>query len=243
MSLRSTIKTILLWAGAALCRNHKSKLLYYHDVNGDTCYTDMGTPQDLFLQHLDTVAKEGFQIVPRITKDEGEVALLFDDGFRGIYDVRQLFYDRHICPTVFLAVELIGQEGYLTKKEILELQSNGFIFECHGWSHQDLTGFSDDELVRELKHSKEMLSELLGKEVTEICLPIGYYSDHLLEQIKKYGYKTVYSSVPGNYNELVADMMRPRHLLQHASPCEVRYILHGGNNLLRNHYIKLHYRC
>ena len=243
MSIRSIIKTALLGTGAVLCRNHKSKLLYYHDVFGDTCYTDMGTPLNLFQQHLDVMGKVGFQIVPRITKDEGEVVLLFDDGFHGIYDVRQFFYDRHIFPTVFLAVELIGKKGYLNKEEILELQSNGFIFECHGWSHQDLTSFNDDELMRELKGSKEMLSELLGKEVTEICLPIGYYSDHLLEQIKKYGYETVYSSVPGNYNELVTGMMRPRHLLQQASPRDVRYILNGGNDLLRRHYIKLHQKA
>ena len=242
ISIRQIIKLSILGLGALLYRNKKSKLLYYHDIHGDRQYTPMGTPLDVFKSHIEAIRKEGYQIVPRIKSNEGEVAILFDDGFRGIYDVRQVFYDEGICPTVFLAVELIGKEGYLTKEEILELQEHGFIFECHSWSHQDLTTFSDEELLRELKDSKDYLSELLGKVVTEICLPIGYFSDHLLEQIKKYDYKEVYSSVPGDYNDLVNGMMRPRHLLQYASPCEVRYILRGGNNLLKSHYEKLHHK-
>ncbi|MBR3744617.1 MAG: polysaccharide deacetylase family protein [Bacteroidales bacterium] len=240
--ITSYIRKLLLMAGSVVRKNHNSKLLYYHDVFGDKKYTDMGTSLNLFRQHVSVIKKEGYRIVPKITKKEGEVAILFDDGFRGIYDVRQVFYDEGICPTVFLAVELIGKECYLTKEEILELQEHGFVFECHAWSHEDLTTFSDEELIRELKDSKEYLSELLGKEVSEICLPIGYFSDHLLEKIRKYGYATIYSSAPGDYETLIHGNMRARNLLQSADTDEVKYILRGGNNLLKQHYINLHYK-
>lgn len=242
ISISQIVKTSILGLGALMYKSRKSKLLYYHDIYEGQQYTPMGTPLDVFKRHIEAIRDECYQIAPRIMSKEGEVAVLFDDGFRGIYDVRHFFYDEHICPTVFLAVELIGKEGYLTKEEILELQEHGFIFECHCWSHKDLTTFSDKELIRELKDSKDYLSELLGKKVTEICLPIGYFSDHLLEQIRKYGYKEVYSSVPGDYNELVGGMMRPRHLLQYATPREVRYILRGGNNILKSHYEKQHHK-
>lgn len=238
----ASIRKILLMAGSIVSSNHHSKLLYYHDVFGDTRYTDMGTPLNLFRQHLSIIKKEGYQVVPRIMNKDGEVAILFDDGFKGIFDVRQFFYDEGLCPTVFLAVSLIGQNGYLSKDEILELQRHGFIFECHTWSHQDLTSFNDDELVRELKHSKEYLSDLLGKNVTEICLPLGYFSNHLLDKLREYGYKAIYSSVPGDYNAFVYNIMRARNLLQFAEPDEVKYVLRGGNNILQSHYIKLHCR-
>lgn len=239
LKIKEAVKLSLLSIGALIHHNHNSKLLYYHDVHGDTQYTPMGTDWELFAQHLDVICKEGFRIVPRIKKADGEVALLFDDGFRGIYDCRELFYEQHICPTVFLAVSLIGQPGYLTKEEILDLQQHGFIFESHGWSHADMTQFSDKELVKELLEARQHLSNLLGKEVTELCLPIGYYSMCVIEKAFEAGYTTIYSSIPGDYEDLV-EKMRRRNLLQFSTPKEVKMILRGGNSLLRKHYMKLH---
>jgi len=239
--LKTTAKLAFLTLGAQLYRNKKSKLLYYHDVYGDVKYTSMGISLELFERHLEVIRKAGYSIVPRIENPDSEVALLFDDGFHGIYDVKRSFYDEGLCPTVFLAVSLIGQSGYLNVDEILELQQHGFIFESHGWSHSDMTRFDDLELKRELVESRQYLSELLGKNVRELCLPIGYYSNHLIEKAFEAGYDTIYSSVPGYYDDKV-EGMRPRNLVQYASPHEVRLILQGGNTILRNHYKKLHKR-
>ena len=236
------MKTTLLWVGSTLHHNHKSKLLYYHDVFGDTRYTDMGTPLSLFQKHLEVIAKEGYSVVPRITKDEDEVALLFDDGFRGIYDMRQFFYDRHLCPTIFLAVSLIAKPGYLNKEEIIELQQQGFIFESHGWSHQDMTVFDDEGLLHELADSRKWLSDFLNKDVHELCLPIGYFSDRVIRMAHEAGYTTIYSSIPGSYHVMVHSSLRTRNLLQFATIRQVRYILCGGNELLSKHYEEMHYK-
>ena len=242
MSLRNSIKTELLWLGTMRHHNRDSKLLYYHDVHDEIQYTDMGTPLCLFKQHLEVIGKEGFQVVPRIKKDEGEVAVLFDDGFRGIYDVRQFFYNRQMCPTVFLAVSLIGQEGYLNKEEILELQQQGFVFESHGWSHKDMTIYDDQGLRHELTDSRQWLSDFLQKDVRELCLPMGFFSDRVVDHAQNAGYTTIYSSIPGCYHQLIHGSLRPRNLLQFASPRQVRYILRGGNVLFRKHFEKLHIR-
>lgn len=242
MSLRNSVKTALLWGGAMLHRNKGSKLLYYHDVFGKVRYTDMGTPLELFCQHLDVIEKEGYLVVDRINKEECEVALLFDDGYRGIYDVRHFFFDRRLCPTIFLAVSLIGQPGYLSKEEIIELQEHGFIFESHGWSHQDMTTFDEHGLLHELVDSRNWLSQLLGKEVTELCLPIGYFSDRVVKMAKEAGYTTIYSSIPGSYREIVHQSLRTRNLLQFATPRQVCYILRGGNSFIRDRYERMHYK-
>ncbi|MBO6189879.1 MAG: polysaccharide deacetylase family protein [Alloprevotella sp.] len=240
--IRTLIKNAMLLCGACLFRNTKSKLLYYHDVFASAQYTDMGTPLTLFQQHVRMIREQGFKIVPRISEAEREVALLLDDGFRGIYDVRDYLQRENICPTVFLAVSLIGKDGYLNKEEIKELQGQGFIFQCHAWSHEDLTTFTDEELKRELGESKAYLEDLLGKEVDEICLPIGYFSDHLIEEIKKYGYTRVYSSIPGNYFEPVVGGMTARNLVQFASPRQVKYMLFGGNWLIKKRYERMHHK-
>lgn len=209
---------------AILHRSHKSKILFYHDIYKTINYkasdadVRMGTSLDMFKRHLEVIRKEGYTVASQITEPKDQVCIMLDDGFRGIYECRQFFYDHGICPTIFLAVDLIGKEGFLTKEEILDLQEHGFIFECHSWSHKDLTIWNDEEQKRELGDSKKFLSELLGKKVTEICLPIGYFNDHLIEQLKAYGYKKVYSSIPGNYCEQTIGGMITRDLVQFATP-------------------------
>lgn len=246
--MKRYIKLLLLKIGSILYKNQKSKILFYHDIYKTINYkaldTDvqMGTHIDLFKKHVDAIHKEGFEIVQQITKPEKQVAIMLDDGFRGIYEVRDFFYENNIFPTIFLPAGHIGKKCLLSKNEILDLQSHGFRFECHSWSHSDLTLFSDEELKHELGDSKIFLNNLLGKNVNEICLPIGYFSDHLLQQLKLFGYKEVYSSIPGNYMEVEYGWLRSRNLCQFASPIEVRYILRGGNDIIKKRYKRMHYK-
>lgn len=247
MKIQAIIKNGLLFLGSILYRNHRSKIIFYHDFYigkgyvAPDCGVVMGTQMDVFKEHLEVFKKEGYKIVPRISSANGEIAIMLDDGFHGVYENRQFFYDNKIYPTIFLAHDLIGRPGFLAENEILELQSHGFIFECHGWTHTSLANKSDEQLSVELGKSKEYLSKILSKEVTELCLPIGYYTDHLLEIIKDYGYTTVYSSIPGNFYEKIHGCLTPRILCQFASPLEVKLFLRGGGEIIKSRYFRLHH--
>lgn len=237
-----------MWLSSILHSNRKSKVLFYHDVCSDKFYSSLdtdvllGTPFHVFKKHIDIIEGQGFEIVPEITKPEGQVAIMFDDGFRGIWDNKDFFKSKAIKPTVFLAVDLIGKDGFLTKNEILELQNNyGFIFQCHSWHHVDLSRCNNTQLNKELRESKLELSRLLGCDVTSLCLPKGFFSDMLLNNDAIKEYETIYSSIPGNFFEKVLGM-RTRNLCQFASPVEVKLILKGGNELLKKRYFRLHHQ-
>lgn len=246
--IKKIVRIFLLILGRAFYFNKKSKIVYYHDVCDKVFYespdTDIlqGTPIRTFKEHVKVIKKKGYSIVPIITKAEQEVSIMFDDGYRGIWDNRQYFYDNNIKPTVFLAADLIGKPSFLNVEEILELQKHGFVFQCHSWSHIDLSGLTPEELKKELCDSKAYLSKILGKDVTEICLPIGFYSDTLLSELRKYNYKKIYSSVPGNNSQKVAGVMETRNFCQTATPLEFNLILSGGSEILRKHYESLHYQ-
>lgn len=246
MSALKIIKLALLSIGAVFASRKRSKILYYHDICSIRFYespdTDviMGTPIELFKKHIEIIKKRGYKIVQEISNDNLEVAIMFDDGYRGIWDNRDYFYENNIYPTVFLAVDLIGKPSFLNIEEILELQNHGFKFECHSWSHKSLAHLSHDEVKKELGDSKEYLTKILKKEVSEICLPLGYYSKTLLSELKNYGYKKVYSSIPGNYGEKISGVMETRNLCQFASTLEFKLILAGGGKILRRRYIKQH---
>lgn len=237
----------MMWLSSILHNNKGSKILYYHDVYQTDNYKaldadiQMGTHISLFKKHILTIRKEGYEIVPRITKPTGQVSIMFDDGFRGLWECRQYFYDNDIKPTVFLPAQFIGHPeiGIMTSGEILELQRHGFIFESHAWSHVQLTDFNEQELKHELKDSQKYLSKLLSKEVTGLCMPLGYFTPYLLEKIRESGYKDIYSCIPGNYHDRPFGIIA-RNLCQFASPLEMKLILRGGNEMLKTRYLQMH---
>lgn len=245
--MKRLLRLVLLFIGSIMYRNNKSKILFYHDVFSNYSYKSldsdvlMGTSIEMFKKHINTIYAEGYQVVSRITSDKGQVCIMFDDGFRGIWDNRHYFYENGIEPTIFIAVDLIGKDGFLTKEEIIELQNSGFLFGCHSWTHTNLANKNDKELEIELGRSKSYLSSLLNKEINQLCLPIGYFSDHLIEKCHEYGYTEIYSSIPGNFFEKTRHGLEPRNLCQFASIFELKLILRGGNDILRKRYEKFHF--
>jgi peptidoglycan/xylan/chitin deacetylase (PgdA/CDA1 family) len=202
----------------------------------------MGTPLSVFQQHIEKIRELNFEIVQQITKEQKQVMICFDDGFRGIWDNRQYFIENNIMPTVFIAVELIGKTGYLTLDEIKTLTKLGFRFQAHGWSHSDLTKFNDSDLKRELLDAKHKLEELTELKITDICFPQGYYSDRVIELSEHFGYNLMYTSDPKPYSQRIKNNLIPRYLVQYSTPAQLKSTLLGGMDCLYSHYYRLHKR-
>lgn len=247
MGFAKFAKNFIMRVSSWFNNGHGSKILYYHDIFKTTDHKAldadiyMGTPLDLFRRHIDVIRSEGYEIVPHITNPKGQVAIMLDDGFRGIWECREFFLENNILPTVFLPAGFVGnvEKGLLSIEEILELQEQGVRFECHGWSHRPLNEFSDDELVHELVDSRNFLEQILHKSVTGLCMPLGFFSKHVLEKIQQAGYEEIYSCIPGNVSERPFGLI-PRNLCQYATPQEIKLILRGGNEILKKRYSKMH---
>lgn len=240
MNIKLLVKEVLITCYSLLKRDQRSKILFYHDIHSSTQYTDMGTHISVFEQHISTIKKQRFEIVSQINNDNNQVMICFDDGFRGIWDNRDYFIKNNILPTVFIAVDLIGEEGYLCIDEIKTLAKAGFRFQAHGWEHKNLTLFDDKGIKKELLDAKQKLEELTGLSITEICFPQGYYSDTIVELSKKYGYNVMYTSDPKPYSKRIQNNLLPRYLVQYASPSQLKAILLGGIDFLYFHYYRLH---
>lgn len=222
--MKRLVKRFMLKIFAVLFRDDRPKVVYYHDVG--TRYTDMGTPVDVFWAHM-ALLREGDHVC-------------FDDGFRGIWDEREHFKSSKVRPTVFIAIDLVGKPGYLTWDEILDLQKMGFRFECHTWTHRDLTRFDERGLRHEVVDSRDELACHLGKPVDEICFPIGYFSDRVLAACRQAGYRKMYVSYPGVVDP-AADVV-PRNLVQNMSVDGFRDVLRGALLPLQARYRRMHFR-
>lgn len=236
--MKQFLKQILFFFAYLFHRNRDSKVVYYHDVSRK--YTDMGTNFKLLKKHIDVIRLSGFEIVPSIEKLKGQVMICFDDGWSGIYDYKDFFVTQNIVPTIFIAVDLIGKDGYLTKEQIKELEVLGFRFECHTWSHKSLTLFSDELLEHELKDSKEELEQVFGHPFTAICYPQGRFSLRIYDLCKKYGYERQFSSIHGGYYDMEKKGFICRICAQFSSPQELKWMLNSASRLFRNRLIKQH---
>lgn len=227
--------------------NRRSRVIYYHDVFEKSCHTEMGTPLDVFKTHIEEARAMGFSFVPEITESENQLQICFDDGFRGIWETRNFFFEEKIFPTIFLAIDLIDQKGYLKKNEIRELQARGFRFQSHTWSHKNLTKFTDSELKHEISDSKFELEKFLKKEVDELCFPQGFFSQRVIKIALSSGYKKLYTSLPGGrFDSTGIDPIEKlicRSFAQGINLQDFRATLHGGDRALfwirkRKHYDK-----
>ncbi len=224
----NVLKSLILRASGGILHDSSSKVLFYHDIYEQAKYTFMATPLSSFQRHLDVIADNGFVVASNIAQAEKEVQICFDDGFKGIWDCRKLWEEKHWRPTIFIAVELIGKEGYLSREQIKELSKEGFIFQAHGWSHQILTQFSQNELRREIFDSKKYLEDFLELPVTDFCFPVGCFSKCVMDACNDAGYRRMYSSIPGKFYKPVFPNVIRRNLIQFYNEREFKAVLWGG---------------
>jgi peptidoglycan/xylan/chitin deacetylase (PgdA/CDA1 family) len=134
----------------------------------------------------------------------GAAALTFDDGFSALHDQVLPVLTRHRLPaTVFLVAQTRTPQGQrvdwvdtpgpeplstLTLDQILEMQDAGVDFQSHSWAHHDLTRLSEDECVRDLRDSRELLSDLLDRRVTLLAYPRGRHSSHVRRAAARAGF-------------------------------------------------------
>lgn len=234
--IKTAIKKTIYFLAHIFHPNYKSKVIYYHDVSKK--YTDMGTDENLMRIHFNIIRSEGYSFVPNICSPDREVMICFDDGWRGVYEHKNLFIEYGIKPTIFIAVSLIGQEGYLTVNEIKELMALGFNFECHTWSHYDLTTFNDMELKHELKESKYHLEQTFNQPFNSICYPQGRFSNHVHEMSKKFAYTKQYSSIAGDYFEMKDRGIICRNCAQFSTPTEFKWMLNSKSTFFQKRFIK-----
>lgn len=238
--MKRLLRSLLLFGGYLLHRNNKSKVIYYHDMGKS--YTEMGTPLDIINSHINIAREAGYTLVDNITQAEGQIMVCFDDGWKGIYDNKSFWISHNVFPTIFIAVDLIGTEGYMSVNQIKEMMSLGYQFESHAWTHTGLHTHTGDDLIHELLGAKVWLEDTFEKPFTGICFPQGNYNDEVIITSKRVGYSKLFSSINGGYFDLSErDGLICRNLVQDANEWQFKNIICGDTPLLRKKRVKQHY--
>ena len=104
------------------------------------------------------------------------VLFTFDDGYNNHFTYLFPLLQKHRLPAViFLITDLIGKDPfYLTWEQARQMQQSGLVeFGSHTVSHARLRQLSNEEILKELKESKQIIEKELGVPCRSFCYPFG----------------------------------------------------------------------
>lgn len=126
------------------------------------------------------------------------VEFTFDDGGVSFFTVIKPILDKYNFKGVFfVTTKYIGRHGFMTSDQIKCLAKAGHVVGSHSHSHPErMDVLSKSELDEEWKMSRDILSKILNSNIETASIPNGYSSCAVIESMRKFGYKKIYTSKP-----------------------------------------------
>jgi len=187
-------------------------ILCYHAV--DPCWqSPLSLPPSAFRRHCQWLARHrtivdleeaAEKVDARGRLPSGGCAITFDDGLRSVFEhALTALLDHGLTATVFLVAAALGpveQEvdwiddlpagalDTLTLEQIQEMAAQGVRFGSHSYSHRDLTSLSEDECLKDLNGSKQLLEDILGWPVPLLAYPRGLHNEAIRRAARRAGF-------------------------------------------------------
>lgn len=122
---------------------------------------------------------------------KGYAAITFDDGLEDVYTIAYPYLTQKGIPfTAFVLSGKLGQPGYLTEAQLLEMAANPLVtIGSHGMSHAKLSQMDEAVQQNEIGGSKRQLELRLGQACDAFAYPFGMYNDATLKIISQAGYR------------------------------------------------------
>lgn len=184
-------------------------VLCYHEI-APTATVPLTTPVKDFEQHMAYLKKEGY--TPVCLEDARRfmwgakqlpgkpILITFDDGYAGVYNYALPILKQYNYPaSLFLVVGHVGQEKplrHITWEQCAKLKESGlFEFGSHTWDlhcfireRLNEGGVYPDQVVKDLRKSRQVIKEKLGVDAIAFAWPYGRYDDRCIQLAAKAGF-------------------------------------------------------
>ncbi len=151
-------------------------------------------------------------------------AITFDDGWTGVADHAWPILQRHGLPmTLFVIADSLrdGEIDFswvdnppdaplrtMALDQLRALHDEGVTIGSHSMSHADLRTLDEADCVRDLRESRELLSDAFGESIDTLAYPKGDHNDLVRRCAERAGYRWAFS-LPER-REAVGPMAIPR---------------------------------
>jgi peptidoglycan/xylan/chitin deacetylase (PgdA/CDA1 family) len=175
-------------------------VLVYHSISTprEPMLGDIDISPARFQQQLQWLARTGrvARLEDTLKRATGRaIGITFDDGYRDNLTVALPLLEEFNLPmTLFVVAGFVDSDGYLSEEELREISRHPLItIGAHGLWHRHFNRISFDEARFELKESRRLLEETIGKRVDLMAWPYGECNDALEELAGECGYRAGWS--------------------------------------------------
>jgi peptidoglycan/xylan/chitin deacetylase (PgdA/CDA1 family) len=195
-------------------------ILLYHQIAApptkDAPFQGLYVDADIFRDQMKWLKRAGFQglslekAMPYIQGEKtGKVAAItFDDGFQNVLENAAPVLDEFgfTATNYFVANQVGGHNAWdhalgvartplMSVSELREWATLGHEVGAHTLDHVHLGEKPDGEARQQISRSKDVLEDMLGREVTNFCFPYGENNAIHREIVKGAGFKTATTTV------------------------------------------------
>jgi peptidoglycan-N-acetylglucosamine deacetylase len=117
------------------------------------------------------------------------VSTSWDDDSASGLKIAELLSARGLPGTFYVPTSRMGEGSVFSGSDLRALSANRFEIGAHTISHKILTQLAQPELTREVAGCKEVLQQILGKEVTTFCYPKGRFNARVVREVERAGYR------------------------------------------------------
>ena len=115
------------------------------------------------------------------------VTTSWDDGDLADLKLAELLRSKGIHGTFYVPINY--REKPLGHTQLRTLASERFEIGAHGWSHKHLWRLPPEEVRQEVRPCKDVLENILGKQVEMFCYPCGRYDANTVRALQEAGYR------------------------------------------------------
>jgi peptidoglycan/xylan/chitin deacetylase (PgdA/CDA1 family) len=121
------------------------------------------------------------------------VIITLDDGYQDLYTSAFPILAAHgFTAVAYIVTGFVGERGYVTRDQILDMDRYGIEIGAHTVTHVDLARSSTPWMTYQVVQSKAWLEKVLGHAVPDMAYPSGKYDARTIAAVQKAGY---YSAV------------------------------------------------
>ena len=157
----------------------------YHRFN-ENKYPSTNIKMEIFKKQIEIIKKNNYEFYnpkrfdldfnePKLNK---KILITIDDAFSSFYENAWPFLKENKIPFIlFVSTQPVGKNGYMTWKQIREIEKEDFVFlGNHSHSHEFLVEYSFEKFKKDIDQSIMIFEEKIGYNPIFFSYPFGEYS-------------------------------------------------------------------
>ena len=168
--------------------------LMYHRFD-ENKYPSTNIKMDIFKNHIQIIKEKNYQFEDpdnfqknfESPKNEKKILITIDDAFSSFYEKAWPFLKKNKIPFIlFVSTEPVGKNGYMTWKQIKEVEKEKFAYiGNHSHSHEYLLDLNFQDFKKDINKSIKIFKNELSYSPIYYSHPFGEYSQKQIEFLKK----------------------------------------------------------